>query len=153
MAAGMVASGLGVHRRRARSGRQRASGHGRPPGQLDLRRRSLAGELKRYALTYLGDPELSPQAAAHASYISARQFHRLFAADGTSFAAWVREQRLRRCRDDLASQQLSHRAIAEIATRRGFRSPAHFTRAFRARYGITPAGLRRTTRTAGHRSP
>jgi AraC-like DNA-binding protein len=124
-----------------------------PPGQPDLRRRSLAGELKRYALTYLGDPELSPQAAARASYISVRQLHRLFAADGTSFTAWVREQRLRRCRNDLASQQLSHRAIAEIATRWGFRSPAHFTRAFRARYGITPAELRRTTRTPGHRSP
>jgi AraC-like DNA-binding protein len=118
-----------------------------------LRRRSLAGELKRYALAHLGDPALSPKAAARASYISVRQLHRLSAHHGTSFGAWVREQRLRRCRDDLAGQQLSHRAIAEIATRWGFRSPAHFTRAFHARYGITPAELRRTTRTPGQRSP
>ena len=124
-----------------------------PAGQLDLRRRALAGQLKGYALAHLGDPALSPDAAARASYISVRQLHRLFAHDGTSFGAWVREQRLRRCRDDLASQQLSHRAIAEIAARWGFRSPAHFTRAFRARYGITPAELRRTARSPGHRSP
>ncbi len=104
--------------------------------------RSLARELKRYALAHLGDPALSPQAAARANYISVRQLHRLFAREGTSFGAWVREERLRRCRDDLADQQLSHRAVAEIATCWGFRSAAHFTRAFHARYGITPASLR-----------
>jgi AraC-like DNA-binding protein len=54
---------------------------------------------------------------------------------------------------DFASQELSSRAIAEIATRWGFRSPAHFTRAFQARYGITPAEFRRTTRDPRHRSP
>ena len=94
-----------------------------PAGQLDLRRRSLADQLKRYALAHLGDPALSPDAAARASYISVRQLHRLFAHDGTSFGAWVREQRLRRCRDDLTSQQLSHRAIAEIAARWGSTAP------------------------------
>ncbi len=104
--------------------------------------RPLARELKRYALAHLGDPALSPQAAARANYISVRQLHRLFARDGTSFGAWVREERLRRCRDDLGDHHLSHRTVAEIATRWGFRSPAHFTRAFQARYGITPASLR-----------
>lgn len=124
-----------------------------PAGQPDPRRRPLADELKRYALAHLGDPTLSPEAAARASYISVRQLHRLFADDGTSFGTWVREQRLRRCRDDLASQQLSGSAIAEIAARWGFRSPAHFTRTFHARYGITPAELRRTTRDLRRRSP
>ena len=57
-----------------------------------------------------------------ANCISVRQLHRLFAHDGTSFGAWVREQRLRR-RDDLASQQLIHRAIAEIATGWAFAAP------------------------------
>jgi AraC-like DNA-binding protein len=104
--------------------------------------RSLARELKRYALAHLGDPALSPQAAARANYISVRQVHRLFAREGTSFGAWVREERLRRCRDDLTDHHLSHRTVAEIATSWGFRSPAHFTRAFQARYGITPASLR-----------
>lgn len=124
-----------------------------PPGQPGLRRLWLADELRRYTLAHLGDPGLSPSAAARASYISVRQLHRLFAHDGVSFGAWVREQRLRRCRDDLTNQQLSSRAIAEIATRWGFRSPAHFTRAFHARYGITPAELRRTIRSPRHRSP
>jgi AraC-like DNA-binding protein len=124
-----------------------------PAGQLGFRHRSPAGELKRYALHHLDDPGLSPKTAARASYISVRQLHRLFAHDGTSFGAWVREQRLRRCRDDLASQQLSNRSIAEIAAGWGFRSPAHFTRAFHARYGVTPAKFRRITHSPGHRLP
>jgi AraC-like DNA-binding protein len=110
---------------------------------LDPRRRPLTAELKRYALAHLADPDLSPATAARASYVSVRQLHRLFAHEGVSFAAWLREQRLRRCQDDLTNPQLAHRAISEIAARWGFRSAAHFTRAFHARYGITPAELRR----------
>lgn len=109
-----------------------------PAGRHDVRQRSLAAEVRRYALANLADPGLCPEAAARASYISVRQLHRLFARDGTSFGAWVREQRLRRCRDDLASPRLSDLGIAEIAASWGFSSPAHFARAFRARYGSTP---------------
>jgi len=99
-------------------------------------------ELKTYALAHLGDPGLSPRSAARASYISVRQLHRLFAREGLSFAAWAREQRLRRCRDDLADPRLRHLAISGIAERWGYRSQAHFTRAFSARFGVTPREFR-----------
>jgi len=99
-------------------------------------------ELKTYALAHLGDPGLSPHSAARASYISVRQLHRLFAHDGLSFAAWLRERRLRRCRDDLADPGLHHLAISAIAARWGYRSQVHFTRAFSARFGVTPRVFR-----------
>lgn len=111
--------------------------------------RSLASELRSYALAHLGDPGLSPQAVARASYVSARQLHRLFAREGLTFGGWIREERLRRCYADLTSQQLAHLPIAQIAARWGFRSPAHFSRAFQARYGITPTSHRRILTTAG----
>lgn len=114
--------------------------------QADPRRRCLTSALRDHALPRLGDPGLSPRAVAGAGYVSVRQLHRLFASDGLTFGRWVREQRLRRCRDDLADQRLGHLTIAEIAGRWGFRSAAHFTRAFRARYGITPADHRRASR-------
>lgn len=117
-----------------------------PDGPPDAGRHSLAAAARRYALAHLADPALSAEAAARASYISVRQLHRLFARDGTSFGAWVREQRLRRCRDDLASPRLGHLGIAEIAASWGFSSPAHFSRAFQARYGITPTEARRPGR-------
>ena len=105
-------------------------------------RRCPASEVKEYALARLGDPGLSPQAAAEACFVSVRQLHRLFASEGRTFGGWVREQRLRRCRDDLADPRLGHLTVAEIATRWGFRSAAHFTRAFHARYGTTPSTAR-----------
>ena len=113
-------------------------------GQPDQGRPGLLGELRQYALAHLGDTGLSPEAAARARYVSVRQVHRLFAREGLSFGAWVREERLRRCRDDLTSWQLSGLAVSEIAARWGFRSPAHFTRLFTARYGMTPGQFRRT---------
>jgi AraC-like DNA-binding protein len=140
------------------------AGAGRPPPQafveagLDLavtalreiggledradQRRSPLSELKEDALARLGDPGLSPEAVARACYVSVRQLHRLFAREGLTFGGWVREQRLRRCRDDLADQRLGHLTVAEIAERWGFRSAAHFSRAFEARYGSTPSACR-----------
>jgi AraC-like DNA-binding protein len=116
-----------------------AGHHDGPPPRGAARIR----ELQTYALAHLGDPGLSPRSAARASYISVRQLHRLFAREGLSFAAWVREQRLRRCRDDLADSRLHHLAISGVAERWGYRSQAHFTRAFSARFGVTPREFRR----------
>jgi AraC-like DNA-binding protein len=102
-------------------------------------------QLKRYALAQLelGDPALTPATAARASYLSTRQLHRLFAAEGTTFGAWLREQRLRRCQDDLADPRLGHLAVADIGARWGYRSPAHFSRVFTARFGSPPGQARR----------
>jgi transcriptional regulator GlxA family with amidase domain len=79
---------------------------------------------------------------ARACYVSVRQLHRLFAREGLTFGGWVLEQRLRRCRDDLTDPRHSHLTVAEVAGRWGFRSAAHFCRAFESRYGITPSGCR-----------
>lgn len=56
---------------------------------------------------------------------------------------YVRTLRLERARRDLAE---SARTIAEIATAAGFYDQPHFTRAFKARVGVTPAQYRRLTR-------
>jgi AraC-like DNA-binding protein len=110
----------------------------------DRRRRSPLSELKEHALARLSDPGLSPEAVARAGYVSVRQLHREFAREGITFGGWIREQRLRRCREDLVDQRLGHLTVAQIAERWGFRSAAHFSRAFEARYAVTPAGWRRS---------
>ena len=108
--------------------------------------RAALGELTDYAMAHLADPGLSPRAVARASFVSVRQVHRLFASEGITFGGWVREQRLRRCQSDLADPRLRHLTVAEIATHWGFRSAAHFTRSFQARYGVTPTGHRASGR-------
>ncbi|HEY7934324.1 MAG TPA: helix-turn-helix domain-containing protein [Solirubrobacteraceae bacterium] len=103
----------------------------------------MLGMIKRHVLARLGDPEISPVTVAQAHFISTRQLHRLFAREGASFGAWTREQRLRRCRAALADGRLSDITIGEIASRWGYRSAAHFSRAFASRYGIGPRDFRR----------
>jgi AraC-like DNA-binding protein len=103
------------------------------------RRAEALIQLKRHARLHLGEPHLSPRVVAEANYVSVRQLHRLFDREDETFAAWVRGERLLRCRRDLADPRLRELSIAEIARRWGFRSPAHFTRAFSARFGVPPS--------------
>jgi AraC-like DNA-binding protein len=110
------------------------------------RQRVRLSELKRCTRARLGDPRLTPATVARAQFVSVRQLHRLFAREQTTFGAFVREERLRRCASDLSDIKLEHVPIAEIAARWGYRSPAHFTRAFTARFGIGPRDFRRDAR-------
>jgi len=107
------------------------------------RHTQLLTRIKQRVILRLDDADLSPVTIAQECFISVRQLHRVFAQDSTTFGAFVREQRLRRCRLDLADRRLTNRPIASIAARWGFPSAAHFTRAFRARYGIAPRVFRR----------
>ncbi|MBL8942370.1 MAG: helix-turn-helix domain-containing protein [Myxococcales bacterium] len=50
--------------------------------------------------------------------------------------------RLDRCRAQLLDPAHAHRSISEIAFALGFTSAAHFSRAFRARFGRSPRTLR-----------
>ncbi len=107
------------------------------------RQTQMLASVKGYALLRLGDPDLSPVTVAAALYISPRQLHRLFAREQTTFGRWLREQRLRRSRRDLADERLRELPIGQIAGRCGFRSNAHFTRSFAARFGVAPRDFRR----------
>jgi AraC-like DNA-binding protein len=117
-----------------------AAGLDLPPA---TRHSGMLHQLKLHARSQLGDPSLSPAAVAAAHYLSTRQLYRLFAHEGITFGGWVREERLRGCRRDLADPRLREVPIAELAARWGYRSAAHFTRAFSARYGLGPRDFRR----------
>ncbi len=112
------------------------------------RQMQMLGSIKRHALSRLGDPDLSPGSVAAALYISPRQLHRLFAREQTTFGGWLREQRLRHSRRDLADERLRELPITQIAWRWGFRSNAHFTRSFSARFGVGPRDFRRSVHDA-----
>jgi AraC-like DNA-binding protein len=91
---------------------------------------------------HLADPALGPDGIAAAHHISRRQLDRLFADGDRTVAETIRDGRLERCRRDLRDPALAHASILEIATRWGFVSPAHFSRTFRAAYGVSPRELR-----------
>jgi len=105
-------------------------------------KRHLLAAIRCHARANLRDPELSPHSAAAAVGISVRYLHRLFHRDGTSFAAWVRTERLRRCHAEITDPAQSERSISDIAFGYGFNDMAHFSRLFTRSFGRSPRTLR-----------
>lgn len=97
----------------------------------------------------LVDPALGPAEIASAAGLSLRQLHRLFARHGQTVARTIQERRLERCAHDLGNAHCP-RSITTIAFFWGFSDAAHFARAFKTRYGVSPRDYRSTARQAGH---
>lgn len=96
----------------------------------------LLRQAMNYAEQHLGEPALDTRAIARAYDISERHLHRLFERAETTPAAWIRRQRLERCRNDLHGSPRT--SITEIAYRWGFRDSGTFSKIFRKAFGVTP---------------
>jgi len=90
------------------------------------------------------DPELTTEKAARACEISTRYLHYLLKGKGTRFHDHLWEARLGSAWRQLAEPALSRRTIAEIAYATGFKSSAHFSRAFRRHFGTSPREMRQS---------
>jgi len=99
-------------------------------------------QLTAYIAANLCDPELDVESCASALGVSKRYIHVIFEAMGMQYGKYVVEQRLARCRDDLASPIWASLSIERIAYRNGFNDPAHFSRRFRAAFGMSPRDFR-----------
>jgi len=107
---------------------------------------ALLARLRAYLRDNLADPELTPARIAAAHSMSVRHVHRIFHESGDSLGAAIRRARLDRCRIDLEDPRQRGRSVTEIALRWGFNDSAHFCRAFKARFGVSPRTLRRAVR-------
>ncbi|MFC4534020.1 helix-turn-helix domain-containing protein [Sphaerisporangium dianthi] len=114
----------------------------------EARQRALLARIHRFIHERLGDPALTPDLIAAAHQVSTRHLYKLFQGEGMTVAAWIRHCRLERCRHDLADPALRSRPIQSIATRWGFSDGAHFSKVFRAAYGMSPNDYRHRTSTA-----
>ncbi|MGW1194202.1 AraC-like ligand-binding domain-containing protein [Streptomyces sp. NPDC002559] len=108
----------------------------------DARRRALKVRIHDFIQQRLADPCLAPEAIAAAHGISTRYLYKLFHEQGLTVAGWIRECRLERCCRDLTDPSFSSRSIQAIASRWGFIDKAHFSRVFRAAYGMPPRDYR-----------
>jgi AraC-like DNA-binding protein len=98
--------------------------------------------LRADAVAHLAAPGLSPESVARRQGVSKRYLHRLFEQSGTSFSAFVTEQRLKRAIKLLLDPACAAMRIGEVARSVGFGDLTTFNRAFRQRFGAAPSELR-----------
>ncbi|MCA1515627.1 AraC family transcriptional regulator [Bradyrhizobium sp. NBAIM01] len=95
-----------------------------------------------YISTHFQEPELNVEMAARRQGISPRYLQRLMASSGSSFTEKVNELRLQRALKLLTDTRANAQRISDIALEVGFSDVSHFNRLFRARFGISPRGVR-----------
>ncbi|MFJ5808675.1 helix-turn-helix domain-containing protein [Streptomyces sp. NBC_01426] len=101
-------------------------------------REALLRSVREHIDRHLGDPDLSPERIAAAHGISVRYLHRLFEAEDITVGRLVHQRRVEQCERELSRRGRVSPSISAVAQRWGFRSPAHFSRAFKAVYGHSP---------------
>jgi AraC-like DNA-binding protein len=97
---------------------------------------------------HLAEPDLSCLSIAAAHGISERYLRKLFAMCSMSASDQIWSRRLEQARRDLIDPMRAHRTVTTIGYDVGFKDAAHFSRAFKARFGLTPTAWRRSARIA-----
>lgn len=119
-------------------------------GREDLAREPLHHSLLERVMTYirlhLAEEDLSAARIAAEHHVSVRQLYLVLSQAGISLGDWVRTQRLNECRRELASSTHQFMTIEAIAYRWGFASAPHFSRVFKATYGMSPREWRQRNR-------
>lgn len=116
-----------------------------PEQSQQLPRRAAPGStalrhtIEQWIEENLAQVDLSPSTIAIQHHLSVRTVHRIFERSGDSVGSFIRARRLARARQELAN---TDDPITDIAARWQFYDSSHFTRAFRAQYGISPSEYR-----------
>ncbi len=95
---------------------------------------------KAFILRNLADPTLAPETIARACSISPRYLHSLFKDTGESVSSWIKDQRLQAAYQALNTAN-GMTPIAQIAYGVGFSDHAHFSNAFRRKFGHAPSDM------------
>ncbi|SEI20294.1 helix-turn-helix domain-containing protein [Pseudomonas fuscovaginae UPB0736] len=102
--------------------------------------------IKSFIEDRLAEPELTLEQIATFEGCSIRTLHRLFEDElGCSLSEYIWQRRLTRCAEDLRNPDLSDQSITDVALSWGFVSSSHFSRAFKASFGMTPRLFRETS--------
>ncbi len=111
-------------------------------------REALRERIKQLVARRLGDPGLTVDEIARALNCSRRLLYTAFGDEPEGVAGHLLAQRLEACRRDFEDPRRDAASITEIAFERGFVHPAHFSRTFRARFGMAPSEWRQRHRCA-----
>jgi AraC-like DNA-binding protein len=118
----------------------------------EVRSSQMRSQAERYIDRHLRDPSLGPNAIAKGLGVSLRTLHRTLAESDESVMAYVRRRRLDHARIEMSTQDASV-TITYLAARWQFADAAHFSRAFRQRFGLTPTQYRKMDQSARPHEP
>ncbi len=111
-------------------------------GQEKRARFLLRQRISNYIRDRATDTDLTPRAIAESNGISLSYLHRIFNEHGTTIASYMLDQRLNLAYEKLANPLGPQMTVAEVAYSVGFKSASHFSKAFAARYNMTPTDVR-----------
>ncbi|MBA4866839.1 helix-turn-helix domain-containing protein [Streptomyces sp. PSKA54] len=111
--------------------------------EASVGRSTLMLSIQAFIRERLADPDLCPMTVAQQHNVSLRYLQKICHERNTSPARWIRDERLARCRSELADPRFDHLSIAAIGERSGFYGASHFSRLFGDRYGVTPREFRK----------
>lgn len=90
----------------------------------------------------LANPDLTCETIAAAQGVSPRYLRKLFQDADASVSALIWQRRLDHAYRLLSDPRCGGLSVTAIGYDSGFKDIAHFSRAFRTRFGVTPRGLR-----------
>jgi AraC family transcriptional regulator, positive regulator of tynA and feaB len=100
--------------------------------------------IQAYCRARLCDPDLSPGRVAAHFGISRRTLHLRFEAVERSFGKWLLNCRLEQCHRALLDPAHDDRRVSDLAYRFGFSDLSHFSKSFKAKFGLTPRDIRKS---------
>lgn len=111
------------------------------PGGNRTSRSSEAIRLRarRFIYTNMSDTGLDTAAIAAAAHVSVKHLQRLFRVQETSVMRHVWSTRLQHAQQLLNCTQTRRPSVQDVAWQCGFATAAHFSRAYRAKFGVCPS--------------
>ena len=109
---------------------------------------SIKAAHRERAITYIKynhcNPQLNPKLIADACGISVGYLHKVFHLVELRVEHFLYSQRLETCKNLLLSPLHMNLSVQQIAYKSGVSHPAHFSRLFKEKYGMSPSEFRAT---------
>jgi len=103
---------------------------------------ALFRQIREFIEDHLRDRKLSAGSIASALGISPSDIREMFAARNDTLRSFIHRRRLEEIARRIRDPKWRGATVSEIAYGWGFNSAAHFTRSFRARFGVSPVQYR-----------
>lgn len=122
-------------------GKSIARAGGSPPPRLTVVEKRIA-DISGCINRHFANPDLNARMVAEKCGISLRYLCHILKKNQLSFSTLVWERRMERAEQWLKDPAMRHHLVCEIAYLVGFKSSAHFSRMFKARFGVAPSAYR-----------